>query len=210
MSNMKRREDAVSPVIGVMLMIVVTIIIAAIVSAFAGDLSGGNDKKTAPMASIQCQIVVTQSTTAGYPQNAVFTMKHISGDAINTQYLRIIVSRTNTYGTPLQQRTGIPGYAASGFTNLTGSSVSANVPYLTDAKAGDVGSTQTNFGNYIWVPGQVITTGNAAGFTGITGITLPVTASSQDSNFKPGDIINIKLVDTNTQKTIVDQDVTVQ
>ena len=33
------REHAVSPVVGVMLMLVVTIIIAAVVSAFAGGLS---------------------------------------------------------------------------------------------------------------------------------------------------------------------------
>ncbi len=38
------RQEAVSPVIGVMLMLVVTIIIAAVVSGFAGDM--GMDKKT--------------------------------------------------------------------------------------------------------------------------------------------------------------------
>jgi FlaG/FlaF family flagellin (archaellin) len=34
------KEDAVSPVVGVMLMLVVTIIIAAVVSGFAGGLAG--------------------------------------------------------------------------------------------------------------------------------------------------------------------------
>ena len=38
---MMRNEDAVSPVIGVMLMIVVTVVIAAVVSAYASDMSGG-------------------------------------------------------------------------------------------------------------------------------------------------------------------------
>jgi len=37
-------EDAVSPVIGVMLMIVVTVIIAAVVSAFAGGMSASESK----------------------------------------------------------------------------------------------------------------------------------------------------------------------
>lgn len=36
----ERKEDAVSPVVGVMLMLVVTIIIAAVVSGFAGGLAG--------------------------------------------------------------------------------------------------------------------------------------------------------------------------
>lgn len=35
---MKKTEDAVSPVIGVMLMLVITIIIAAVVSVFAGGV----------------------------------------------------------------------------------------------------------------------------------------------------------------------------
>lgn len=48
---MKKKKDgfiteAVSPVIGIMLMLVVTIIIAAVVSGFAGDM--GLDKKTGP------------------------------------------------------------------------------------------------------------------------------------------------------------------
>jgi Protein of unknown function (DUF1628). len=45
-----RRNSAVSPVVGVMLMLVVTIIIAAVVSAFAGGL-GGSQTKT-PQATI--------------------------------------------------------------------------------------------------------------------------------------------------------------
>ena len=36
---LKKKEDAVSPVIGVMLMLVVTIVIAAVVAAFAGGLA---------------------------------------------------------------------------------------------------------------------------------------------------------------------------
>ena len=44
------RNSAVSPVVGVMLMLVVTIIIAAVVSAFAGGLSGSQTKT--PQATI--------------------------------------------------------------------------------------------------------------------------------------------------------------
>jgi len=39
--RMERTDDAVSPVIGVMLMLVVTVIIAAVVSGFAGDMGLG-------------------------------------------------------------------------------------------------------------------------------------------------------------------------
>ncbi|MDD4484635.1 MAG: type IV pilin N-terminal domain-containing protein [Methanoregula sp.] len=47
---MRCKDAAVSPVVGVMLMLVVTIIIAAVVSAFAGGMASGTSK--APQASI--------------------------------------------------------------------------------------------------------------------------------------------------------------
>ncbi len=52
-------EDAVSPVVGVMLMLVVTIIIAAVVSGFAGGLMG--DKQKAPSLSMDIKISNTGS-----------------------------------------------------------------------------------------------------------------------------------------------------
>lgn len=65
-----RQEDAVSPVIGVMLMIAVTIIIAAVVSGFAGGYS--DEDRKAPTATISCQV-----TDAGL----LFT--HESGEFID-------------------------------------------------------------------------------------------------------------------------------
>lgn len=50
MSRSSRNDAAVSPVVGVMLMLVVTIIIAAVVSAFSGGLSQTSSK--APQISI--------------------------------------------------------------------------------------------------------------------------------------------------------------
>ncbi|MFA5330822.1 MAG: type IV pilin N-terminal domain-containing protein [Methanoregula sp.] len=49
-------NDAVSPVIGVMLMIVVTIIIAAVVSAFAGGISADEGKP--PSLTLSCSPVI--------------------------------------------------------------------------------------------------------------------------------------------------------
>ncbi len=55
-------EEAVSPVVGVMLMLVVTIIIAAVVSGFAGGLIGGGTP-AAPTVSMDVKIVNTGSAT---------------------------------------------------------------------------------------------------------------------------------------------------
>ncbi|MBP2133474.1 FlaG/FlaF family flagellin (archaellin) [Methanomicrobium sp. W14] len=184
-----KTNDAVSPVIGVMLMIVVTVVIAAVVSAFASDMSGGQD--TAPVASIQCKIVKEDT-------NTILTFKHISGDSINTANLKIIVSYTDSGGAPVQKRS--TGVNVDDLTNSKGEIVSGKVPYLTDVKEGDVGTEKTNFGSFMWKTGQVLSSGSPKGFSGIIGV----------SDVNIGDTFNIKLVDTSSQKAIVDQDVTVQ
>ncbi len=53
--KMRKNTDAVSPVVGVMLMLVVTIIIAAVVSAFAGGMVSNQQK--APTGTFDCKIV---------------------------------------------------------------------------------------------------------------------------------------------------------
>ncbi len=73
--------EAVSPVIGVMLMLVVTIIVAAAVSAFAGGFA--DDQKETPVAQIDVQLKATGS----YPK-LVFT--HLGGDPLKTGDLKII------------------------------------------------------------------------------------------------------------------------
>ena len=51
---MRKFEEAVSPVVGVMLMLVITIIIAAVVSGFAGQLTG--NAKSAPSVTMDISI----------------------------------------------------------------------------------------------------------------------------------------------------------
>jgi len=55
------RDAAVSPVVGVMLMLVVTILIAALVSAFAGGL--GETKDNTPMVTFKADLSVEDGLT---------------------------------------------------------------------------------------------------------------------------------------------------
>jgi FlaG/FlaF family flagellin (archaellin) len=73
MSRLQKNESAVSPVIGVMLMIVVTIIIAAVVAAFSGGLS--SDQKKTPNAVF----VVAGVSTSG---NGTVTFQQTGGDEL--------------------------------------------------------------------------------------------------------------------------------
>jgi len=65
-----KKDNAVSPVVGVMLMLVVTIIIAAVVAAFAGGVVTTTDK--APFAVIK----------ATYSQSSGLLLTEISGDVL--------------------------------------------------------------------------------------------------------------------------------
>ncbi|MDD1695045.1 MAG: type IV pilin N-terminal domain-containing protein [Methanoregula sp.] len=79
-------EGAVSPVIGVMLMLAVTLIIAAVVSAFAGGAISGPSKT--PQATIQ----------ATYSQAHGMTISHMGGDPIPVSSTTVYVRPTNSFG----------------------------------------------------------------------------------------------------------------
>ena len=94
-------ESAVSPVVGVMLMLVVVIIIAAIVSAFAGGLASTNSK--APQASV----------TGKYSYSSdIFEITHSGGDELSTQKLNIKIQQNDEdfggYGSLFSQN-GVAG-----------------------------------------------------------------------------------------------------
>jgi FlaG/FlaF family flagellin (archaellin) len=85
-----RRDDAVSPIVGVMLMLVVTIIIAAVVSGFAGGLTASAQK--APNLMMDVEIKNT-----GYPgSSSIFYQVLSASEPISTRDLRITTSWTTT------------------------------------------------------------------------------------------------------------------
>jgi archaeal type IV pilus assembly protein PilA len=94
---MKRRDDnAVSPVVGVMLMLVVVIIIAAVVSAYAGSSVSGQ-KKT-PQALITAKFSITQG----------MEITHTGGDVLATKDLNFIVRNGPSFGPNLEIITATP------------------------------------------------------------------------------------------------------
>jgi FlaG/FlaF family flagellin (archaellin) len=83
-------EDAVSPVVGVMLMLVVTIIIAAVVSGFSGGLMSTQTR--APQATIKA----TFSVTSG------LAITNAGGDALATNTIVISTRDGPDFGSGLQ------------------------------------------------------------------------------------------------------------
>ena len=85
----KKSDDAVSPVVGVMLMIVITVVIAAVITTFATGVT--SDAEAAPVAVLDVEIYEYYQALpdCGGPD---FHISHISGDPIDTKDITIQLS----------------------------------------------------------------------------------------------------------------------
>jgi flagellin-like protein len=91
--SLKPDDNAVSPVVGVMMMLVVTIIIAAVVSAFAGSSMDSHQK--APQATIQGSFSISSG----------MEITHMGGDALAINDLVFTVRNSPVFGPNLEQAT---------------------------------------------------------------------------------------------------------
>ena len=102
---LKKKEDAVSPVIGVMLMLVVTIVIAAVVAAFAGGLA--TETESAPVAVLDADV---------YETGPKLVLRSLSGDALKLE--ETAVSIQSVQGDPVAKNAAAlgSGYFTPGMT----------------------------------------------------------------------------------------------
>lgn len=120
----QRQEHAVSPVVGVMLMLVVTIIIAALVSAFGGGMVKTSDK--VPQASIQ----------ASFSQTNGLVLAHNGGDALTTKDLVITFTPSSAFGEGMDRN-----------------AITLNKTYVTDLNGSAWLNTDGTIGVPAFVPG---------------------------------------------------------
>ena len=93
--SFRESERAVSPVIGVILMVAITVILAAVIASFVFGL-GAKAPKSAPSAQL-----ALSDAGGSYDDNStntpVFTISHQGGDAISCADMKILVyNQTNT------------------------------------------------------------------------------------------------------------------
>ena len=82
----KKSDDAVSPVIGIMLLVVVTVVIAAVITAFATGMVGSTEP--VPVAALDVEIYSNQENMYGLSGPELF-ISHISGDAVDTDNIEL-------------------------------------------------------------------------------------------------------------------------
>lgn len=106
MRKENRKEDAISPVVGVMLMIVVTIVIAAVITAFATGLAG-DSTTTTPMALFEVENI--RMTDGNLLES--FDLVHKGGDEMKLENLVVTLEPVGKGQSGIVvQRTGVePG-----------------------------------------------------------------------------------------------------
>jgi archaeal type IV pilus assembly protein PilA len=234
MMNQKKiqNEEAVSPVVGVMLMLVVTIIIAAVVSGFAGGLAGTQQK--APAASFECRIA-----NSGSWGTSMFDMLCKGTDvAIPTKDLKLVTMWTKKDGTVV--KTTITGPSTVPNTNSGTGGASS---YYQSPLGFGPGVNQTvysgsyksdqHFGNYTLMAGTrmhnspygySMTYGGYGNdpsvryqYTSGTGYTVGTTTDGMQAilgtdwyQLRSGDIVNVQLIHLPSQKVLYHEKVKVE
>jgi len=229
-------EHAVSPVVGVMLMLVVVIIIAAVVSAFAGGLATKEQK--APVSVLDVSIHALENAGGMPPWGngyyaPTMTIQHVSGDTLPTKDLRILTYFKNPSGSTM--RGNLSGeIAVAGNDTWTYYTVDqyCGVLFINDPKRFGTGAVEDSdsgrsnwFGNASAVlqTGDILTTpaqfcGNYNDNTGPTkphkntGMTylLGFDATDPIHGFRTGSVVNVKIVHIPSGKAIFDKDVVVE
>lgn len=214
----KERESAVSPVVGVMLMLVVTIIIAATVSAFAGGLVGTADK--APSASFDVKIGVVHGT---WGDERTMTITHLGGDPIDTARMKIITSWTNrtTKDPYYRETTALPfsstpqEYKTGKYVNLSLTDADVNgttkyqEPYFVVPGTLPGNDVSLWFGNFILHPGEVMKVqGSLSTESYYNEYGYEKHSLIKDAKLLSGkDVVNVKFIDIPTGNIIYDKDV---
>lgn len=226
----KTRDDGVSPVVGVMLMLVVTIIIAAVVSAFAGGMS--KDTEKAPSGDFKIRIS-NDGTWGG--SNFHVDVLGVS-ESIPTKDLKIVTSWTTRNGTKGGATVIGPNATANThFGTYTYNSPLGFGPGVEEWEGSGSYKTAQHFGNYSLMAGTRMHN-SAAGYSTSTGGygVSPATRYQYTTGsyhlgpgegradammailgnnwyvLQPGDIVNVRFIHIPSGKLLLDTNVPVE
>jgi len=215
---MHRDEKAVSPVVGVMLMLSVTVIIAAIVSAAAGGLSG--TEKKAPSAILEVHFYDNRSY-GDFTAHAM-TIEHVSGNPLQTKDLSISTYFRNQSGLikgSLLGEKSVPGEAAWPKFN---SDTNCGVLFINDQdRFGSPLRSTTGYQNWFGNASAVLRAGDIlvtpAQFCGpatphknqALNYILNFDTTDPENGYRAGSVIAVRIVHIPSGQVIFDKDVVV-
>ena len=221
--NIRNNSEAVSPVVGVMLMLVVTVIIAGIASGFASGFVLGSTYP--PSGTFNCKVI-----NGGSWENSFFELDVLTvSEPIPTKDVKLTVSWIASDGTYDSVVTLGPADTANGEEpNCQYDSYKYNVPlgYGPDIDYCPpevcVYNTQQEYGNYALVAGRVLYA-SPNGESGVgygTGQPYKYSDDSSDpmravlgkdwNHLRSGDRVNVRLTHIPTSSILYDNDVIVE
>jgi len=213
-SNTRKTNDAVSPVIGVMLMLVVTIIIAAFVSMFAGTTFA--DTEAAPSTVLNVKILSGGGTDG---KQDVLLIEHVGGGSIPSSDLKITTYYTSTGDERSVIRGEVIAQSMPSFTvsDAAGTNQKIVVPILSDVTAGSLGDPKINFGKYEFASGAVASTYNSLGTWMALGFGTEAQLKSKSKDqiikqygFTKGSKVSVNIIHTPSQAVLYNKEVIVQ
>ena len=213
-------EEGVSPVVGVMLMLAVTVIIAAIVSAAAGGLSG--TEKKAP--SVVLEVHYYDNLSYGSFSVPAMKIEHVSGNPLQTKDLSITTYFRNKTGQIVKgYLIGEKSVAGDNAWGEFNSGTYSGVLFINDVDRfgsplrNNQGGYESWFGNAsaVLMPGDVLVT--PAQFCGPSAprknpalnYILNFDTSDPANGYKAGAVISTKIVHVPSGQIIFDKDVVV-
>jgi len=220
----KKGDAGISPVVGVMLMLVVTIIIAAVVSAFAGGSMTGSQK--APTLNAEFHV-----KNGGTDATSYFSMKVLGvSEPIPTKNLQLITSwvTTNRMSGASLPPGGNTSYAGRGGVDVTddGTTNSITVPTgygngVTEWASDTIHPAGAMWGNFTLTSGTSTFdrpykygtgTDGAYSYSASHTATDPLQAilGGNWTHLKAGDTVTVRIVDTKSGKMLVDQNIMVE
>ncbi len=140
MKTIRKNEEAVSPVIGVILMVAITVILAAVIAAF---VFGMGPPKQAPQASIRVTSVNTTVST-----DTSVKMEHQGGADITLSDVKLIVEQGNNRMTWDQVSTGTDKLRAGDILRVYVGSTVGNVRITNSTSATLTTGTNTSSAAY--------------------------------------------------------------
>jgi len=228
-----KNEDAVSPVVGVMLMLVVTIIIAAVVSGFAGGLV--SSAESTPSITMDVSIANSGRFATSFLMATVTSVS----EPIQTKDLKLTTrwsDGANTKVTVTDGSYNVFGWSGAGM----GSSATAPWGYgagIQSVNSGKPGNSDQQFGNYVLMAGttmKAIPAGQGGGYVSYStassgyGISTPyeytdwtyTSGSKVDGmqavlgegweDLRTGDVVTVTLTYTPNGRNIFEKDVVVE
>lgn len=177
-----RREESrgVSPVIGVVLMVAITVILAAVIGGFVLELGGGQE--SAPQASLSAS-PGQQTTGSG---EDLFSIAHEGGAEIRVGEVNVFVKNASTGSTEMK------------FEGDSVSSGEAAVDPGADSGRAEIGGTLIE-------SSDSLTVGESLAIREKAGVDLQ---TNPNSDLKPGSEWQILIVHTESETILLDEKVT--